>query len=115
MLAQVPSTDRITNPALGNNIQNLTGANFFGQFVPMLINLALIIAVVIFLFVLIWGAISWMTSGGDKSQVKSARGKVVSAIAGLVLLFSAWAIINLIEGFFGTNILTLDILNLAIQ
>ena len=81
----------------------------------MLISLVLIIGVVIFTFVLVLGAISWISSGGDKAQVESARGKVTTAIIGLVLLFSAWAIINLIELFFGINILTLDILNLAIR
>ncbi|OGM15800.1 hypothetical protein A2V56_01030 [Candidatus Woesebacteria bacterium RBG_19FT_COMBO_42_9] len=115
MLAQVPAPNKITNPALGNNLQNLTGAEFFEKFVPMLISLVLIIGVVIFTFVLVLGAISWISSGGDKAQVESARGKVTTAIIGLVLLFSAWAIINLIELFFGINILTLDILNLAIQ
>jgi len=108
-LAQGP----IINPLI--NIQNTTGEGFFAQFIPALITLSLIIAVVIFLFVLIWGAISWITSGGDKAAMEMARGRVISAIVGIVILFSTWAILQLIEGFFNINILTLDILNLAIQ
>ena len=105
---------RLTNPILGN-LRNLRGSEFFPSLVAGLLNIVLVVAVVIFLFVFIWGAISWITSGGDKAAVESARGKVMTAIIGLVLLVSTWAIINLIESFFGINILTLDILGLAIQ
>ena len=105
----------IVNPALGNNLQNLTGAEFFARFVPMAVTLLLIAAAVVFVFIMILGAISWITSGGDKQQVESARGRILAAVIGLVILFAVWAIIRLLGTFFGINILILDILNLAIQ
>jgi len=105
----------ITNPALGSTLERMTGAEFFAKLVPALIVLALIIGATAFVFVLLLGAISWITSGGDKAQVEAARARVVTGVVGLVILFSIWAGIKLIEGFFGINILTLDILNLAIR
>jgi len=105
---------RLTNPLLPNLV-SMRGSDFFEWLVPALISLTLIIGVVVFFFVLLWGAISWITSGGDKAAVESARGKVTAGIIGIIILFSIYAIVKLLQGFFGINILTLDILNLAIQ
>jgi len=111
----IPSVNNVTNPALGNSLQALSGAEFVSRLISSAVGLLLIAGAVIFVFILILGAISWITSGGDKANVESARGKVTAAIIGLFILFSVWAIINLIESIFRINILTLDILNLAIQ
>jgi len=110
----IPSVSNITNPALGNSLQGLSGAEFVSRLVSSAVGLLLIAGAVIFVVILLLGAISWITSGGDKAAVEAARGKVTAAIIGLVLLFSVWAIVNLIETIFRINILTLDILNLAI-
>lgn len=98
----------ITNPALGPNLQSLNGIGFFQRFLPNLITLALIVGALAFLFVLILGAIQWITSGGDKANLESARGKIVAGIIGVGILFSVFAIINLIEVFFNINLLFID-------
>jgi hypothetical protein len=56
-----------------------------------------------------------MTAGGDKAAIESARSRLGSAFMGLVILLSSFAILKLIENFFGVNILTLDIGVLKIQ
>src|SRR3989338_2791033 len=89
--------------------------SLFNTFLARTIGLLTMIAAIWFTFSLVSGAISWITSGGDKAQVEAARARVVTGVVGLVILFSIWAGIKLIEGFFGINILTLDILNLAIR
>ena len=109
MLAQ------IENPALGPSIRNLRGVDFFENLIPRLVTLGLVIASIVFIFMLIWGAISWITSGGDKANVEDARGRVINAIIGIVVLFVVWAIASLLEVFFGVDILTLDIRSLTIQ
>lgn len=115
-LAQwVEPENRIGNPALGNSLSGFTGAGFIARLVSMLITLALIAGAVAFVFVLLLGAISWITSGGDKAKVETARARVATGIVGLVVLLATWAIIRLIQQIFNINILTLDILNLAIQ
>lgn len=101
--------DAITNPALGPELTALTGEGFFQKFLPMAIGLAFIIGALIFFSILIIGAIQWTTSGGDKQALESAKGKITNAFVGLVLLFAAFAVIKLIEGFFGIDILLLDI------
>ncbi len=109
----------ITNPALSDNLQEILqtegGIGFLQRLLPNLVGLIFVIGVIIFFFILVIGAIQWITSGGDKAAVEQARGKVVNALVGIVILFSSFAIIKLVESFFGTNILTLDIGPLKIQ
>ena len=104
----------ITNPVIGN-LGTLTGVGFFQQFIPSLIRIAFVIGIIIFFFMLITGAISWISSGGDKAALETARGKITNALIGIVLLFSVYVIAQLIEAFFGITILTLDIAPLLIQ
>jgi TRAP-type C4-dicarboxylate transport system permease small subunit len=69
--------------------------------VSSLINLVLVIAFVVFLFLLLWGGIQWITSGGDKEALAKAQGKISSAIVGIIIVISAWAILSLVRNFFG--------------
>jgi hypothetical protein len=54
---------------------------------------------------LIIGGVRWITSGGDKAATEAARGQITAALVGLVIVFAAWAILQLIELFFGVDIL----------
>ena len=100
---------QIKNPALGEGLQKKSGIRFLQDIIPAFITLAFVAGSIIFLFVLISGAIGWMTSGGDKQSVETARGRITSALIGIILLLIAYALIGLIEDFFGVNILELDI------
>ena len=103
------------NPILGDNLQGLTGEEFFQKLLPALVGLGFVVGIVIFFFVMLLGAIQWITSGGDKAGVEGARGKIMNAIIGIVILFSLLAIVKLIESFFGIDILTIDIGPLKIE
>jgi len=74
----------------------LTGNNAISS----LLTLILIIAVIVALFYLIWGGIKWITSGGDKGNVETARNHIVAAIIGLIVVFLSWFILNFILEFF---------------
>lgn len=108
----------INNPALGDNLNSLLrsgGSTFFETFIPKIISVLLIFGALAFFFMFIWGAISWILSGGDKAAVESAKGRITGALIGLVILFSTFALAALVETFFGIDILTIDISNLIIQ
>lgn len=108
--------DSITNPVLGPSLQSKTGVEFFQDLLPRMIGLAFLVGVLVFFFILIIGAIQWITSGGgDKAAVEAARGKITNAIVGVVLLLSLFALLKVIEDFFGINILALDIGPIIIQ
>lgn len=108
------ATEGITNPALGN-LKTKTGDNFFSSLIPALIGLAFVIGSLLFFFSLIMGAIEWITSGGDKTKLESARSKITNAIVGFVILLIAFAIVKIFQDFFGIKILTLDINQLIIR
>lgn len=73
--------------------------------VTALITLVLVIAGVVFFFMLVWGGISWIMSGGDKAKTEAARNRITAALIGMIVLFSAWAIVQLIQTFLGIEIL----------
>ena len=79
-------------------------ANNLGGIVGAAVTFILIIAVLIALFFLIWGGISWITSGGDKAKVESARGRIIASIVGLVIAFLAFFILSLALSFFGLSL-----------
>ncbi|MCJ7805264.1 hypothetical protein MUP46_01330 [Patescibacteria group bacterium] len=108
LLAQEP----ISNP-IGPKFSS--GVGFFQKFIPSLIGIAFVVGSLVFFFVMIIGAIQWITSGGDKAAIEAARGKIANAVIGFVLLLTVFAIIKVIESFFGINILILDIGILKIQ
>lgn len=105
----------INNPALGPGLQGKTGTEFLQIILPNMIGLSFVIGVVIFLFVIIIGAIQWIISGGDKVAIESAKGKITNAVVGIVILFSLFAVFIFIENFFGISILSLDLGALEIK
>lgn len=119
-LAGYVNPDTITNPVLGPKLQGFLGrfgdspAAFFQLFLPNLLTMGIIIGVLIFFFILIIGAIQWISSGGDKNALEEAKHKITNAVVGIIILFSIFAILKVIENFFGISILTLDIGGLAI-
>ena len=88
------------------NIGDIT----FASIVSALIVFVLILAALVFFFMLVIGGIRYITSGGDKGQTEAARGQITAALIGLVIVFAAWAIINLVNIFFGVNLLQLNIM-----
>lgn len=72
------------------------------------IGAILAVAGLIFFFMLLIGGIQWLTSGGDKGGTEAARGRITAALIGLIIVFAAWAIVTLLEGIFGWNLLNID-------
>jgi hypothetical protein len=100
------------------NLQNLGQDNKnFGSLTNLtlptivsgLIRGALVVAAVVFFFILVIGGIKWIASGGDKAATEGARNQITAALVGLVIVFAAWAIVQLIQVFFGVNIFSLTL------
>lgn len=89
--------------------QSGNGLAFFQKFIPALVVLVLIAGTVIFFFMLISGAVAWLSSSGDKQALEGARGKISNALVGIVILFSLYAILNFIGNFFHTNLTSVTI------
>lgn len=85
------------------------GYKDLGAFVTNALTLAFIVAILVVLAMLVWGAFEWVTSGGDKDHVASARNRIINALVGLAVLAIAFALARLFGQFIG-----LDITNITV-
>ena len=75
----------------------------FNKFFSSFIGIITILSFFSFLILLITGAVSFMTAGGDKQKLETARSKITTAIIGLVIVIAAVFIIDFIAGLFGID------------
>lgn len=92
-----PGSIQITNPGVGYND--------ISQFINAALRLSFIIALLIVLVMLVWGALQWILSGGDKEAIEAARNRIMHALIGLAILAVAFALVNLAGTFVGINLL----------
>ena len=76
-----------------------------GMLISALVGVLLIVSPILAFLWLIMGGISWITSGGDKAHMESARNKITHAIVGLIIVGAAWAIMTLVQNFLGVTII----------
>ncbi len=81
----------------------------FNKFISGTIGLLTIIAIIWFVLLLITGAYGFMSAGGDKAQIETARKRIVTGLIGLIIVVAAVFIVDL----FGELIGIKDILNPA--
>jgi hypothetical protein len=109
LLAQGTSQTQLDLKDVGDNFGGLTNLSVPG-IISGLIRMSLVIAAIVFFFILVIGGIRWIASGGDKSATEGARSQITAALVGLVIVFAAWAIVQLISTFFpGIDIFQLSI------
>ena len=75
----------------------------FTNLISGAIGLMTIIAGIYFIFILIAGAIAWLSSGGDKVAVENARKRITSGITGLIIVVAAIFIFRLIATLLGVE------------
>lgn len=94
----------ISNPQISEFMQGLSGWEFFSATIPSFIVIGLIIGVVIFFFIFLFGGVQWITSGGNKQSIEIARDRITQGFIGIFLLLFIFALIRLINSFFNINI-----------
>lgn len=94
----------INNPALSTNLQALNGVEFLNKFLPAMITLLFVIASLVSFVLLVIGGVQYMTAGGDKAGTENAKERITHALIGLVLVFSAYAILSLLGTFFDMDL-----------
>lgn len=93
--------DGITNPVVGEFS--------VGELISDVISLFIIFAFIAAFFFLLWGGFQWITSGGSPEAVDAARGRIVQALIGLVLVVAAWALFSLVGDFLGFDFTNFDL------
>ena len=87
------------------HFSNLQAISFQGV-VQWAIAVVLVLAAVIFFFMLVIGGVKWITSGGDKGKTEAARNQITAALVGLIIVFASWAIMQLVNLIFGVDIIS---------
>ena len=77
------------------------GYKDLGKFITNILTVSFAIGALIVLFMLVWGAYEWITSGGDKEAVGKARGRILNALIGLAVLAVAFALAVVAAQFLG--------------
>lgn len=76
--------------------------------ITAIVSVLLIIAAMAAFLYLVIGGIQWITSGGDKAGMESARNKITHAIIGLIIVASAYAIMVVATSFLGLDLNSLE-------
>lgn len=76
-----------------------------GEYFSSIIGGIMVVAVLLVFFYLIWGAIEWITAGGDQSKIQKGRDKIVQSIIGIIVLASTLAIFSVLQVFLGIEII----------
>jgi hypothetical protein len=89
-----------------NAFKNQTGDsdsynNFLQTKAGQIIGIVLSFVGVLFLILMIYAGILWMTAQGNEQQVAKAKGLLINGTIGLIIVFAAYAITS----FIGTEIL----------
>lgn len=97
-------TNSLANPSTN-------APSIFTNFLSSVIGVMTIVAIIWFVFLFISGAISYMTSGGDKAAIESAQKRIINSVIGLVIVIIAIYIIKLVGYLLGVpNILNFQVL-----
>lgn len=100
------------NPDLGStnniNIKEQLGTGFFQytcivDLVFKAVDVTLILGGIGLFVFLVWGGIEYMTSGGDKAKTETAQKRITSAVIGVAIIASSFAIWKLALYFFGID------------
>jgi hypothetical protein len=73
-------------------------SNFLQTKAGQIIGTILSFVGVLFLILMIYAGILWMTAQGNENQVSKAKGLLVNGIVGLIIVFAAYAITSFIGG-----------------
>lgn len=73
-----------------------TGTNFKNDFLQtktgLIIGVVLSFVGALFLVLMIYAGILWMTAQGNDQQVTKAKGLLINAVVGMIIVFAAYAI-----------------------
>lgn len=92
---------KVPAPLAGFLKNNPTGASAISQFLSNFVALLFSIAAIVLIFMILWGAFEWLTSGGDKEKLSSAQKRIINAFIGILLFAVAFAIIRVLGVFTG--------------
>jgi len=75
-----------------NPLGNVTIPGLIGKIIKGAVGIVGSLALLLFIF----GGFTWMTSGGNEEKVKKAQNILKSAVLGILIIFTSYALLNLL-------------------
>jgi len=97
-LLQIPTTvfgapiRPVAGPVFENPVDGISRVAIFG------IRTILIVGMVLVLIYLLWGALDWVTGGGDEEKLTKARQKITNAVLGILIMVGALGLFMVVSG-----------------
>jgi hypothetical protein len=106
----------ITNPVIGtlgdDSEKANTGAISTRYFVVIWRAIIFVGGLSVLLY-LVWGAVEWISAGGDSGKIQKARDKMTQGVVGMIVLVGTFVIAQLISELFFDG--QFDLLKLSIE
>lgn len=64
--------------------------------IGIVVDVVMTLTGMIFLAIVVFSGIQWMSAGGNEEQVKKAKTRITRATTGLILVVGAWALVNFV-------------------
>ena len=79
--------------------------NDIASIVSSIVGIMTVAAGIWFLVQVLIGGFNWITSGGDKTKLETARHRITDAFVGLIVVVAGWAILAIAAMFFNVDFL----------
>lgn len=80
---------------------NVVGGNAVGQtgsLFGVILRVVIIVGALLSLGYMLWGALDWITSNGEKEKITKAQQKITYAIVGIIAMFLAFGVFGIVAG-----------------
>lgn len=94
------------NPPSGSSIPT-GGLSTLQLLLSNFLTTFMVIGAFLMVIYIVWGGIQWITSGGDKQKLATARGRITWATVGFIIIMIALFILNAIGYLFRVDLLKL--------
>ncbi len=88
-----------------SQVATISPVQSLGKLIEMGAGAVLVVGTLAVLFYLLLGGLNWITAGGDKGKIESARNRITQSIIGLLVLVGTVAISLFISSLLGINLL----------
>lgn len=100
-----PIADFLCNLTGEKEDQAEQAGNKLNDVISSVIGFLTVVASIWFIIQFLLAGFSWISAGGDKQAVETARNKMTYAILGLIVVVAAWILAGLMGKIFGLDIL----------
>lgn len=99
----LPTGGQIKNPVLIAPVGAGQGEDIFAKILAVIITLFFIVGSLATLIYFLMGALSWITSGGEKQGLETAKNRLTAALVGIIVLASTFAVLQILGSVLGID------------